>query len=80
MNTLLGMADTTRRSALLPTALVLFGLGLAAIIAIFALYAAGHTNLPVWLNAAALLCPAGLIFGVIASIVRARRDRGSPAS
>jgi ABC-type multidrug transport system permease subunit len=75
VNTLTGMANT-RRSPLLPISLTLFGVGLLAIIAIFALFAAGRTNLPVWLNIAALLCPAGLIFGVLASIARARRDRG----
>lgn len=53
--------------------MILFGLGLLAIVAIFALFAAGYQNLPIWLNLATLLCPAGLIFGVIATVVRNRR-------
>ncbi|MEU5853117.1 hypothetical protein [Saccharopolyspora shandongensis] len=67
------MAAATPRSAILPVSMILFGLGLLAIIAIFALFAAGYENMPVWLNLATLLCPAGLIFGVIATILRSRR-------
>ncbi|GAA0511581.1 hypothetical protein GCM10011581_01770 [Saccharopolyspora subtropica] len=61
------------RSAVLPLSVALFTLGLLAIIVIFALFAAGYQDLPVWLNLATLLCPAGLIFGVVATVVRNRR-------
>ncbi|WP_190818998.1 hypothetical protein [Saccharopolyspora pogona] len=67
------MASATSRSAVLPVSMVLFGLGLLAIVMIFGLAAAGYQNLPIWLNLATLLCPAGLIFGVVATIFRNRR-------
>jgi hypothetical protein len=60
---------------LMPLALGLFALGLVAIIAVFALFAAGRTDLPVWLNVAAwLLTPIGLGLGVV-SVVRESRSR-----
>ncbi|WP_233576332.1 hypothetical protein [Saccharopolyspora rhizosphaerae] len=52
---------------------MMFGVGLLAIIAIFGLFAAGHQDLPAWISVVALLCPAGLIFGVIATVLNARR-------
>lgn len=52
---------------------MLFGLGLAAVVAIFVLFALGLQDLPLWLNLAALLCPLGLICGVVGVIMRARR-------
>ncbi|MEV0702465.1 hypothetical protein AB0I53_31730 [Saccharopolyspora sp. NPDC050389] len=67
------MAAATPRSAVLPASMIMFGLGLLAIVVIFALFAAGYENMPVWLNLATLLCPAGLIFGVIATVLRNRR-------
>ena len=51
----------------------MFGVGLLAIIAIFGLFAAGYRDLPAWISLVALLCPAGLIFGVIATVLNARR-------
>ncbi|WP_433871152.1 hypothetical protein [Saccharopolyspora sp. CA-218241] len=66
------MASSTR-SAVLPVSIVLFAAGLLSIIAIFGLYALGHQDLPVWLNLATLLAPAGFIFGVVATVLRARR-------
>jgi hypothetical protein len=57
----------------LPASMVMFGLGLAAIIAIFVLFAAGYQDMPIWLNLATLLCPAGLIFGVVATVLRNRK-------
>ncbi|RKT83738.1 hypothetical protein SAMN05421805_12024 [Saccharopolyspora antimicrobica] len=53
--------------------MAMFALGLLAIIAIFALFAVGYENLPVWLNLATLLCPAGFIYGVVATVLRNRR-------
>lgn len=67
------MASSSSRSAVLPIAMAMFGIGLLAIIVIFGLFATGHQDLPAWLSVVALLCPAGLIFGVIATVVRARR-------
>ncbi|MGW3469435.1 hypothetical protein ACWDKQ_13405 [Saccharopolyspora sp. NPDC000995] len=67
------MASATSRSAVLPVSMALFGLGLLAIIMIFGLAAAGYQNLPILLNLATLLCPAGLILGVVATIFRNRR-------
>ncbi|WP_406692924.1 hypothetical protein REH65_15240 [Saccharopolyspora sp. ID03-671] len=68
------MASNSPRSAVLPVAMAMFGVGLLAIIVIFALFATGHQDLPAWVSLATLLCPAGLIFGVIATVVRARRS------
>lgn len=68
------MASSSSRSAVLPIAMAMFGIGLLAIIVIFGLFATGHQDLPAWLSVVALLCPAGLIFGVIATVVRARRN------
>jgi ABC-type multidrug transport system permease subunit len=67
------MASSSSRSAVLPIAMAMFGIGLLAIILIFGLFATGHQDLPAWISVVALLCPAGLIFGVIATVVRARR-------
>ncbi|MCI2420399.1 hypothetical protein MOQ72_23410 [Saccharopolyspora sp. K220] len=67
------MASSAPRFAALPVSMVMFGLGLLAIAAIFVLFGLGYQNLPIWLNLATLLCPAGLIFGVVATVLRNRR-------
>ncbi|MEB3366281.1 hypothetical protein [Saccharopolyspora mangrovi] len=67
------MASSSSRSTVLPVAMAMFGIGLLAILVIFGLFATGHQDLPAWISVVALLCPAGLIFGVIATVVRARR-------
>lgn len=67
------MASSSSRYAVLPISLAMFGVGLLAIVVIFALYATGHQDLPPWVSIATLLCPAGLIFGVVATVVRSRR-------
>ncbi|MFB9569354.1 hypothetical protein [Saccharopolyspora hordei] len=67
------MADSARRSALLPVSVVMFALGLLAIVAIFVLFALGYQDLPVWLNLTTLLCPVGLAVGVVGAIATARR-------
>lgn len=67
------MAGSSPRSTVLPISLAMFGVGLLAIIVIFGLFATGHQDLPAWISVVALLCPAGLIFGVIATVARARR-------
>lgn len=55
----------------MPVAVVLFVIGLIAVVAVFGLYAAGHSNLTVWLYVAAMLLPAGLALAVL-SVVRKR--------
>ena len=62
----------------MPVAMGLFGLGLIAVLAVFGLYATGTEDLPLWLNLATLLAPAGLVLGVVTSIARTRRaSRGT---
>lgn len=55
-------------------AMVLFGIGLLAVVAVFGLGAAGYENLPLWLNASTTLAPLGLITGLITLVVRTRRQ------
>lgn len=57
--------------------MVLFAIGLIAIFADFALFAAGSHNLPLWLNLTAMLAPVGLGVGLI-GVVRENRA-ASPA-
>ncbi|NUT92196.1 MAG: hypothetical protein HOY78_09200 [Saccharothrix sp.] len=60
-------------SKLMPVAVALFALGVAAIVALFV---AGEPGLPAWVFAAGwLLAPAGLALGVF-SAVRGSRSRG----
>ena len=73
-NRLPAMASPSSRSAALPVSMALFTLGLIAIVSIFALYATGHENLPLWLNLATLLTPLGLIIGVVSTIASSRRS------
>lgn len=58
---------------LLPVALALFAVGVVAVVAVFALFAAGRRDLPLWLNVACLLAPAGLALGLLGAVLRARR-------
>ncbi|MEU6128319.1 hypothetical protein ABZ805_04010 [Saccharopolyspora sp. NPDC047091] len=67
------MDTASRRSAVLPLAVGLFAAGLLAVLAVFASFAAGVENLPLWLNLATLLAPAGLIVGVVGAVLRTRR-------
>lgn len=62
----------------MPAVLILFGIGLLAVLAIFGLFAAGYRNLPVWLNLAAMLAPLALGVGLVSAVVQARRDVGRP--
>lgn len=52
--------------------MVLFALGLLAILADLVLFATGSRNLPVWLNVACMLAPVGLGVGLIGVIREAR--------
>ena len=67
------MATSSTRSTAFPASLGLFGAGLLATVVIFGLYAAGHENLPVWLNLATLLAPLGFIIGVVSLVLTAHK-------
>ncbi|MFD5827468.1 hypothetical protein [Lentzea sp. NPDC060358] len=61
---------------LLPLAVGLFAVGVLAIVAVFALFLTGHSDLPVWLNVAATYLPAvGLGLGIIAVIRKSRQGK-----
>lgn len=61
---------------LMPLAIGLFAVGVLAIIAVFVLFATGHSDLPVWLNVLATYLPAvGLGLGIIAVVKRSRQKR-----
>ena len=61
---------------LMPLAIGLFAVGVLAIIAVFVLFIAGHSDLPLWLNVTATYAPAiGLALGVIAVIRKARQKK-----
>ena len=61
---------------LMPLALALFAVGLVAVVAVFALFAAGNSELPLWLNVAAwLLTPVGLALGVFSVVRDSQRKR-----
>ncbi|GAB2873241.1 hypothetical protein [Lentzea nigeriaca] len=63
-------------SKLLPLAIGLFAVGVLAIIAVFVLFATGHSDLPLWLNVTATYLPAiGLALGIVAVIRKARRKK-----
>lgn len=51
----------------------LFAIGMLAVVAVFLLFAAGYSELPVWLSAGAgVITPLGLALGLI-SLVREHR-------
>lgn len=52
--------------------MVLFALGLLAILTDLVLFATGSRNLPVWLNVACMLAPVGLGVGLIGVVKEAR--------
>jgi hypothetical protein len=55
--------------------IALFFAGLLAVVAIFVVYATGHTpGLALYL--AALLCPIGFLFGIGSALRSGRRSRG----
>jgi uncharacterized membrane protein YhdT len=67
-----GMAAAPTRSIAMPVSVVMFGLGLLAIVAVVGLSASGYHDLPLWLNLLALLAPLGFAVGLITMIVRRR--------
>ena len=65
--------STTKSTKLMPLAVALFALGVAAIVAMFV---AGERGLPAWVFAAGwLLAPAGLALGVLSAVRNARPRR-----
>ncbi|MCA1186447.1 MULTISPECIES: hypothetical protein [unclassified Saccharopolyspora] len=67
------MSAASPRSVVLPLAVGLFAAGVLAVLAVFGSYAAGLEDLPLWLNLATLLAPAGLVVGVVGAVLRTRR-------
>jgi hypothetical protein len=71
------------RPKLVPVAVVIFGIGLVALAAIFVLFASGRHDLPLWLNTSAgVLVPLGFGLALIGLVREARRDskrKNSPA-
>ncbi|GAA3460036.1 MULTISPECIES: hypothetical protein [Saccharothrix] len=60
-------------SKLMPAAVVLFALGVVAIVAMFVV---GERGLPAWVFAAGwLLAPAGLALGVVSAVRDSKRPR-----
>jgi hypothetical protein len=69
------------RLKLVPVAVVIFGIGLVALAAIFVLFLTGRHDLPVWLNASAgVLVPLGFGLALIGLVREARRDSKRSAS
>jgi hypothetical protein len=65
-----------RQSTLMRIGVGLFALGMLAVVAVFAMFAAGLHNLPVWLSAAAgVLTPLGLGLGLVVLVREARQQR-----
>ncbi|WP_040919269.1 MULTISPECIES: hypothetical protein [Saccharomonospora] len=66
-------STATRKPWLMRIGIGLFALGMLAVVAVFLLFAAGYSELPVWLSAAAgVVTPLGLGLGLI-SLVREHR-------
>ncbi|MEY7970800.1 hypothetical protein AB8O38_02235 [Saccharomonospora xinjiangensis] len=64
---------TTRKPWLMRIGIGLFSVGMLAVVAVFVLFAAGYSELPVWLSAGAgVITPLGLALGFI-SLVREHR-------
>lgn len=62
-----------QKSLLMRLGIVLFALGMVAVAAVFVLFAAGFSELPVWLSVAAgVVTPLGLGLGLI-SLIREHR-------
>ena len=75
------METPANRLKLVPVAVVIFGIGLVALAAIFVLFLTGRHDLPVWLNASAgVLVPLGFGLALIGLVREARRDSKRSAS
>lgn len=65
---------TARKPWLMRVGVGLFAVGLVAVVAVFLLFAAGYSELPLWLSVAAgVITPLGLALGLI-SLVREHRQ------
>lgn len=57
---------------------VLFAIGMLAVVTVFVLFALGMENLPVWLSVAAgVITPLGLAIGLIGLVKEARKGSGA---
>lgn len=66
---------SARTPRLMQASIVLFALGMLAVVVVFVLFAIGLTDLPVWLSAfAGVVTPLGLGLGLV-SLVREHRRR-----
>lgn len=59
--------------------MILFGLGLIAIAADMILFASGSHDLPLWLNLACVLAPAGLGVGLLGVVLENRKSARAAA-
>ena len=60
--------------ALVRVGVLVFALGLVAIAVIFAMFAAGAHDLPLWLNLGAMLAPVGFGLALLGLFRQARRS------
>lgn len=68
------MSEREGKSPLINTGVVIFALGLIAVAVVFALFASGQHDLPLWLMiAAGALTPVGLAVGLIGLVIQHRR-------
>ncbi|GGL88747.1 hypothetical protein [Nakamurella endophytica] len=58
-------ADRRRSSAAARVGMLVFAVGVLAIVADVVLFATGSRNLPLWLNLVAMLAPVGLAIGLV---------------
>ena len=64
------------KSLLMRAGIGLFSLGVLAIVVVFVLFAAGLSDLPLWLSlAAGVATPAGLLLGLAALVKEARTGK-----
>jgi predicted alpha/beta-hydrolase family hydrolase len=67
-------------SSLVRVGVAVFALGLLAVVVVFAMFAAGAHDLPLWLNIAAMLAPVGFGLALIGLFRQARRPGRRPAA
>lgn len=69
------MSKPPRGAPLLVRAgVVVFALGLVAVVVVFTLFATGAHDLPVWLNLAAMMAPVGFGLALLGLFRQARRS------
>ncbi|WP_031464733.1 hypothetical protein [Sciscionella sediminilitoris] len=68
------MREREGKSPLINTGLVIFALGLVAVVVVFSMFASGMSNLPLWLMiCAGLLTPVGLVIGLVGLVRQHKR-------